>query len=120
MPSIRARIASTFVAWKFSDQKNASEQEILARVNSTWEQENKDEVVPTRTAETFAAKQSGETWQVFHVRPRDGPVEVGKVIVYFHGGEFHAGWIMRRDLSVCEEVNTLAEYEYEFAECTSR
>lgn len=89
MPSIRARLASTFVAWKYSDRKTASEEEMLAGIQNTWEQETKDEVVPTRTAETFTAKQSGETWQVFHVRPRNGPVEVGKVVVYFHGGKFY-------------------------------
>lgn len=88
MPSIRARLASAVVAWKFSDRKNASVQGILEDIKNTWEKENEEEVVPTKTAEVFSAKASGETWQVYHVRPRDGPVESGKVVVYFHGGEF--------------------------------
>ncbi|KAJ9123037.1 hypothetical protein QFC22_001226 [Naganishia vaughanmartiniae] len=88
MPSIRARAASIFVAWKFHQRKHANEQGILDDIKNTWQQETTEEVVPTKTAETFVA--GSETWQVYHVRPRDGPVEVGKVIVYFHGGESSA------------------------------
>ncbi|KAJ9093700.1 hypothetical protein QFC21_006296 [Naganishia friedmannii] len=88
MPSLRARLASAVVAWKFSERKNASVDGILDDIRSTWEKENDDEVVPTKTAEVFTAQQSGKTWQVYHIRPRNGPVEVGKVVVYFHGGAF--------------------------------
>jgi hypothetical protein len=86
MPSLLARLASYAVSYKFSSRRNASEQQILESVRDTWEAENAPEVVPTAAEETF--KGSKEEWQVFHVRPRGEKVETGKVVVYWHGGEF--------------------------------
>ncbi|KAJ9112625.1 hypothetical protein QFC19_000645 [Naganishia cerealis] len=85
MPSIRARLAAAAIGWKYSDRKHASEQGILDGVRDSWARETSDEVVPTSAEERFASKGSDEKWQVFHIRPRTEPVQVGKVVVYFHG-----------------------------------
>lgn len=82
MPSLRANLAFYAVQYKFSHRKHATPQQILDDVRDTWRQENAPEVVPTSDEEVFAGV------QVFHVRPRGERVETGKVVVYWHGGEY--------------------------------
>lgn len=88
MPSIRARLASYYVSYKFGARRTATQQQLLEGIRDGWQAENAPEVVPTAAEESF--KGSVETWQVFHLRPRGEAVEKGKVVVYWHGGEWTA------------------------------
>ncbi|GHJ86315.1 hypothetical protein NliqN6_2717 [Naganishia liquefaciens] len=85
MPSIRARLATYYISYKFGARRTATWQQILEGIRDGWAAENAPEVVPTAAEESF--KGSLEEWQVFHMRPRGEPVEKAKVVVYWHGGE---------------------------------
>lgn len=85
MPSLRASLARYLISWRYADQRAASVQHLLETVRDEWEEQTAPDHITGAEEELFRG--TLDSWQVFHVVPRSGEVQSGKVIVYWHGGE---------------------------------